>query len=326
MNSRTALCLVWGLGLVLGGSGCAEDGDPAESEGTTGGGDGDGTGDGDGDGDGDGTGDGDGDGDGSGDGDGDGDGDGTGDGDGDGDGGSSGCGLSPDGIATSLDVAGEARTFELYLPADYDPDRSYPLIYALHGLGGDGSLAQAYFGIQQQVGSDALVVYPDALPLASRGGQTGWALDPQSYDFEFFDALHQHVVSNLCVDEDRVFAAGHSFGGYMSNSLGCYRGDVLSAVAPVAGGGPFWGACDGPVAAWLTHGEADDSVDLAEGESSRDTWLQTNGCSESSAATDPSPCVAYEGCGRDVHWCQHPGGHEWPDFAAAAIWGFFEAQ
>jgi hypothetical protein len=41
--------------------------------------------------------------------------------------------------------------------------------------------------------------------------------------------------------------------------------------------------------------------------------------------TDPSPCVAYQGCddGYPVTWCEFAGGHSPPSFASAAIWDFF---
>lgn len=237
-----------------------------------------------------------------------------------------GCGQDPTGIATTLDVGGQPRSFVLYVPGDYDPNRAYPLIFAWHGLGGNGQLAQSYFGIQQHVGSDAIIVYPDALPLPDYGGDTGWELNPTGYDFDFFDALFDHLVDNLCVNVSRVFSTGHSFGGYMTNSLGCHRATVLRAIAPVSGGPPYYGSCEGAIAAWLTHGTADDVVLLSEGEAARNTWLATNGCETTSTSTDPDPCVAYDGCSQDVHWCQHSGGHEWPGLAAAAIWAFFEAQ
>jgi polyhydroxybutyrate depolymerase len=237
-----------------------------------------------------------------------------------------GCGQDPTTIATTLDVGGQLRSFVVWVPDDYDPNHTYPLIFAWHGLGGDGQLAQNYFGIQQLVGSTAILVYPDALPLPGYNGQTGWELSPAGYDFDFFDALYDHLVDNLCINASRVFSTGHSFGGYMTNSLGCHRASVLRAIAPVAGGPPYYGACEGAIAAWLTHGTADDVVLLAEGEAARDTWLGTNGCEATSTSTSPDPCITYDGCSQAVHWCQHSGGHEWPALAAAAINAFFEAQ
>lgn len=236
---------------------------------------------------------------------------------------SGGCGADPSGLAATLDVAGETRTFIVSLPAGYDPNVPYPLVFAWHGAGGDGALAKLYFGIEEAAGGDAIFVYPDGLDV---NGASGWDLMPAGRDVAFFDALLAHLTENACVDESRVFSTGHSFGGYMSNTLGCYRGDVLEAIAPVAGGGPFFGACTGEVGVWLAHGEADDVVEFQTGVDSRDLWLGENGCAGTTMPYEPAPCEAYDGCADPVVWCAHPGAHEWPDFAASAIWGFFAAQ
>jgi polyhydroxybutyrate depolymerase len=240
--------------------------------------------------------------------------------------GSAGCGTGAAAVDTALEVGGQTRSYEISTPPAYDPNVATPLIFALHGLGGSGQLAQTYFGLEWSAGPEAIIVYPDALALDSFGGQTGWDLSPYGFDFEFFDALYAHLTEHLCVDLDRVFATGHSFGGYMSNSLGCYRSEVLDAIAPVAGGPPYYGGCGEPIGVWLTHGSSDPTVELSEGLSALARWRTTNGCSDETVDTDPSPCVAYKGCARDLHWCEHTGGHEWPAFAPGAIWDFFAAQ
>jgi len=241
--------------------------------------------------------------------------------------GSAGCGASPDGLATTLTVGDKARSFVLALPDDYDPDQLYPIVFAWHGLGGSGALAASYFGLDDAVGSDAVVAYPSALILPDYDGKTGWNLDPNGYDFVFFDALYAHLTDNLCIDEGRVFSTGHSFGGYMSNGMGCYRGDVFNAIAPVAGGPAFWsGSCSGSVAARVIHGSNDDVVAFSDGQSALNRWANSSGCSETTAATESTFCVAFDDCSRDVHWCEHSGEHEWPWFAASAVWDFFSAQ
>jgi poly(3-hydroxybutyrate) depolymerase len=137
--------------------------------------------------------------------------------------------------------------------------------------------------------------------------------------------MYAHLTDKLCVDEDRVFATGHSFGGYFSNVLGCYRSDILSGIAPVAGGLGFWGSCDEQLAVWITHGNSDPTVPFSEGTGSRDHWVDHNDCSDTTTSFSDD-CVAYEGCAQDVHWCEHDGGHDWPSFAGEAIWEFFAAQ
>ena len=247
--------------------------------------------------------------------------------------GSEGCGEDPAGISHTLDVDGQSRTFELYLPPDYDPSQAYPLVFAWHGGGSTGAWAQSYFGIEEQPGADVVVVYPDGLEDAY--GSTGWEVDPEGHDFVFFDDLSAYLEANLCIDKTRLFSAGFSWGAYFSNSLGCYRADALNAFASVAGGPPrpkdeedpmYYGDCNGQAAAWVAHGTADNFIPLFEGENARDVFVVNNGCQQTSSPTDPDPCVAYDGCTTPVLWCQHEGGHDWPDFAPAGIWQFFSSQ
>lgn len=227
-----------------------------------------------------------------------------------------------------IEVAGAERHYIVVIPPGYDPATPHPVVFAWHGLGGSGTLARAYFKIEEAAAGAAIFVYPDGLPQANMQGQSGWNLADGGEDVQFFDAMLADVTATACVDAGRVFSAGHSFGGYMTNSLGCYRGGTIRAIAPVAGGGPF-GACTGQVAAWLAHGTLDAVVPFAMGEASRDAWTAANGCGDQADPTPPAPCTAFAGCdaGFPVHWCAHDepdfSGHAWPAWAGAGIWGFF---
>ncbi|MEM9455540.1 MAG: hypothetical protein AAGF11_15270 [Myxococcota bacterium] len=234
-----------------------------------------------------------------------------------------GCGRDADALARTLVAAELERSFALTLPDDYDPTRAYPVIFAWHASRGNGNLARAYFGLDDVVGDEGIVVYPNALPLED--GEPGWDLTEDGRDVAFFDALLEHVTEGLCVDQERVFSTGHSFGAFMTNTLGCARADALRAIAPVAGGGPFFD-CQGDLAVWLTHGEADQIVPIQTGTSSRDRWTEHNACTEQTVAQEPGACEAFTECTAGVVWCPHPGDHSWPDFAASAMWEFFSAQ
>jgi polyhydroxybutyrate depolymerase len=164
-------------------------------------------------------------------------------------------------------------------------------------------------------------VHPDAL-----GNPTAWDLTGNT-DLAFFDALLTKIESQYCVDKNRIFAAGHSSGGYFSNVLGCKRGDVLRGIAPVSGGGPF-GTCTGQVAAWIAHGTNDTTVLPAQGRASRDHWVTANTCDgATSSPVTPSPCVEYASCdaGYAVRWCEYNGTHTYPTFAPQGIWSFFKS-
>lgn len=249
-------------------------------------------------------------------------------------GGTPGCGLAvPAGASTlELTVGAETREYLRVVPEGYDPQTPMPLVLAFHGLGGSADLARLYFQIEGAAEGAAIFVYPQGVPQASTGGQTGWDLAPSGSDVAFFDALVAELSQHACIDPDRIFATGHSFGGYMSNALGCFRAEVLRAIGPVAGGPPFGGSCqDATVAAWLAHGTADEVVLLSQGELARDALIDRNGCAATTTAAEPAPCVAYDGCEADVPvvWCAHEEldlqGHAWPRFAGPAIWAFFEA-
>jgi poly(3-hydroxybutyrate) depolymerase len=153
-------------------------------------------------------------------------------------------------------------------------------------------------------------------------GGTGWDLTATGIDVAFFDALLTTISNNYCIDRNRVFATGHSYGAMFTNALGCFRGDVLRAIAPVAGMPPSaYGrgsvTCAGNVGAWIAHGQNDPTVNYTTGGiATRDFWIGKNGCSTTTApvAVNPAGCVEYQGCQSDlpVVWCVHDEGHNWP--------------
>jgi polyhydroxybutyrate depolymerase len=335
LSSMTVMSAALFTGACAGDDeGPAGDGDAGDGEAGDGdAGDGD-TGDGDtGDGDGDSvTGDGDGDGDSPGDGDGDGDGDSSGDGDGQTEiptiptVASNGCGTVDPPTGTQAILVGDvSRTYIVDLPDDYDPDNPHPVIFGFHGRGGSaqGASGQWYLGLGQQGGKPSILVYPDGL---DDGMGTGWP-NSGGQDVAFFDALLAELKASYCVDENRVFSTGHSYGGMMSFTLACERASDVRAVAPVAGARWSQSACTGPIAALGIHGNPDDTVGYDLGLSAIGRILEANGCDENSTASyDPTEfCTSYAcDTGYPVVWCEHQDGHNWPNFAAATIKQFFD--
>ncbi len=232
---------------------------------------------------------------------------------------------SPSSGAFSLLVDEVERTYLVSLPENYEPSRPYPLVFAFHGLGGSGELVSGpwYFGIEQQGGTPSIFVYPDGL---ETGDGAGWP-NQEGRDVAFFDALLATMQEGYCIDENRVFSTGHSYGGIMTLTLACERASVLRGVAPVAGAHFASGSCSGPVAAWGAHGNPDPTVSYESGLDAMARLLETNGCDESSAvAVEPlGACIEYAcDAGYPVTWCEHDQGHDFPDFAAASIKAFFD--
>ncbi len=239
---------------------------------------------------------------------------------------SSGCG-SGSGFTTgerTVTSNGTERVYYLELPKDYNSNTTYSLVFGFHGLGGDYTsfTEGSSYNLQSAMGEEAILVYPNALP--DDNDVTKW----DDSDLDFFDDLLAELKANLCFDTRKVFALGHSAGGGFTHELGCQRGDKLRAIAPVAGGlSSDYSECIGQVAVIQIHGGNDTVTPPGMIKPTRDYWMAINGCKkeETSEGVDSS-CDAYGDCDTDfpVQYCEHSGGHEWPDFASDAIWYFFE--
>ena len=237
---------------------------------------------------------------------------------------SPGCGQQQTGggvyVMQTIDVAGTARAYGLYVPRSYDPARAYPLVFRWHGSGGNA--LSGGLEIESASQEDALI--------ASPSGQHGtWDLSANGTDVQLFDVLLADLEARYCVDRARVFSYGFSMGAALTNLLGCVRGDVLRAVAPVAGDVPRSPACRGRVAAFVTHGQQDDAVPLAQGRRERDVYLARAGCAPAqSDPVNPAPCVRYRGCRPEtpVVWCELPSPHDpLGAFTGPGAWDFFRS-
>ncbi len=234
---------------------------------------------------------------------------------------------------------GVGRRFYVSVPTSYDPARRYPLVVGLHGRDYDGIRMRDYLALEAQAPSDwAIFVYPDALrrswgTLEATGWQNGPVASMTSRfggtdDLAFVDDMLAWMRARYCLDDGRVFATGQSWGGDFSNVVGCFRGDVFRAVAPVAANGDYYlptradaaAPCVGNPAVWAFHGIGDTSIPFSLGPRYRDFWVRRNGCE---AATSPlaftgamrdDDCVAYQGCGQPVRWCAYnaASGHQIP--------------
>lgn len=270
--------------------------------------------------------------------------------------GSAGCGKAPPKLGSAvagpawgvnpdhtykIDVKGTSRSYVLRYPKGYDSAKRYPLVFLFHGTGGSGQEYDYSYTEQAAPEGGAIFVLPSGLDYkwakANWKGakKMGWeTFNDDSRDLDFFDALWSHVQDEYCVDTTRVFASGHSIGGFMTNYLACARGDVFRAVAPISGGGPdpFFlqnHVCGpGKVAARVIHGVDDKVVPFSFGKESLQHYLKRAGCGSGTVTTKTSQCVRYEGCegGLPVDLCAFSGvGHSkfnWPKLGPV-IWNFF---
>lgn len=133
---------------------------------------------------------------------------------------SPGCALATPrltGGTKSITVNSRSRRYIVRLPANYSPSRPYRLIFGLHWRDGDFGAVDGgsapYYGLQALANNSAIFVAPDGL-------NKGWA-NNGGEDVAFVDAILKEVREGACVDDERVFAMGFSYGGAMSYSLAC---------------------------------------------------------------------------------------------------------
>ena len=125
-----------------------------------------------------------------------------------------------------LASAGEIMPYRLYVPASYTPGSqgaAFPLIVALHGLGGtEDSFFTGYDAVMPKLAEQH--GYIVAAPLGYRvDGSYGWGLgnppgDPntrrvQERSEEDVMQVLQLVRQQYRIDENRIYLAGHSMGG-----------------------------------------------------------------------------------------------------------------
>jgi poly(3-hydroxybutyrate) depolymerase len=247
---------------------------------------------------------------------------------------SSGCGTAPAPGEFTIPLNGANAAFTITVPPDYDPATPTPLVFAFHGRNQTHIQlrTQDAANIQTEIGSRAVTAY-----LKSQGGP-GWnSAQEVEPNVAFFNAVYDRVLADYCVDLSRVFAVGHSSGGYFANILGCRYGDRLRGIGSVAGALQETMCSEQRVAGMFVHGATDTVVANSGGRAARDQLIAKNGCSQSTVAGPVSPCVAYEGCapGFPVQWCEHqeptylvqgmPTNHGWPSFASRALGQFLFA-
>ncbi len=134
------------------------------------------------------------------------------------------------GMATGVHHFGNSKTerggFSLYVPENYDPTRSYPLIVALHGGSGHGrDFLWSWLKTARSRG--ALLISPTSV------GST-WSLTDPDEDGSNFKRMIAHVSDTWRIDSARILLTGMSDGGTFTYVQGLAYPSPFSHLAPVS--------------------------------------------------------------------------------------------
>lgn len=191
------------------------------------------------------------------------------------------------------------QPYRVFVPSSYDGSKAFPLVVALHGMGGDENSYFSDFYGQGAFKREAekhgyIVVCPKGRGRASmyRGPAEQDVMDVLA------DARRAYKI-----DPDRIYLTGHSMGGYGSWSVAMAYPEVFAALAPIAGGGDAKGMQKiAHISQIVIHGDNDKTVPV---ERSREM------------------VAAAKALGTDVKYLEIPGGSH-TDIAVPAFDDIFE--
>lgn len=258
----------------------------------------------------------------------------------------------------SVVSGGLTRTFVFHAPGNA-VEAGLPLVIVMHGDGGSGAGIKGYTGFDAVADAEHFIaVYPDALASTwnryadDQPGDAGLGNPDAPDDVAFISDLISYFCDTHHIDAARVYATGHSAGGFMAYHLAVRLAGRVAAFAPVAaslwGDNAYLGNYLGgnsyiPVPIYHIHGDHDATVDYPDPDHTPvayDEWPLT--------AFSPPNCghTTYQGVTdvaagvKRLNFCNPAGGkevtlirilnggHEWPSPAgynpAQAIWQFFK--
>ena len=178
-----------------------------------------------------------------------------------------------------------------------------------------------YHGLRGASNNQAILVAPEGQDFQDDG--LGWG-NANGEDIAFYHAMRDRFGAQLCIDQNRIFSTGFSFGAMFSFTLACSAGQHVASdrasgrqrddQRPLRNG-----TRSVPTMAFIG---VDDSL-LSGHRSAVQIFVQRNGCSTQTTTVQPSwcdglassylpcTCVQYQNCkaGYPVISCEYKAGH-----------------
>jgi poly(3-hydroxybutyrate) depolymerase len=260
--------------------------------------------------------------------------------------------------SASIVSGGITRTFLFHSAGSSAPGINLPVMFVLHGDGGTGASVEGYTGMDAVADANNFIaVYPDAIASTwnryadNVAGDAGLGDPAAPDDVLFISDVIDYFCSTYHINSGKVYASGHSAGGFMAYNLAVQLPNKIAAIAPVSAS--LWGenaflntyfsTAYVPMPVYHIHGDADLTVDYPDANGFADAWGEW-----------PLSGFSYPNCGNNTYisttdivagsvkkltFCTGVkevllidivgGGHGWPSVAgynpALSIWNFCNA-
>jgi len=189
------------------------------------------------------------------------------------------------------------RDYYVNMPANYDMNKAYPLVFEGPGCGGSGKDVYPLPNIANDVIRVGVSPPPNYVGHGTNENQ-GCFDDKEgddSVDWVFYENMYDKLNQDVCFDRNRVFSAGNSSGSWFSNELGCkYAGDPMRpvrGVLPNTGGLPTqaeWSpkCTDKPMAGMWVHEINDGTNPFTGNKFAIARAMKVNGCTGATGYDD----------------------------------------
>lgn len=227
----------------------------------------------------------------------------------------------------ALSIGDTTWTYLVHTPPGYG-DQELPVIYLMHGLGGNANDFQAYTLMTVAADQHGFIVVTPQSPHEDLGWNVKDGPDVKGSDMDFMAQLMDRVDQEWCVDAAQQFVAGFSNGSFLAFAMACDASYPVAGYAGVAGASYSEKACAAapPTTMIYFHGNADPIVPFDGGDtptgpvapapSTMVAWAKHNKCTNAVTRDVAADVRVQEwiGCqkARMAFYTITEGGHTWP--------------
>lgn len=239
----------------------------------------------------------------------------------------------------SLSIDSRNRSFTVYSPMNFDENKEYPVLLALHGrYGNPKNMAKMTNFNPLADEHDFLIVYPKGFRRSWNDGRgEGPAAENDIDDVKFMKGIVGFLKANYPINENKLFVSGMSNGGFMTMRLACEMSETFKAFISVTGSLSTDFDCNPstPINLMLIAGTDDELVPYNGGEVASsesfsigfkdllNNWSEINNCTNFTEENLPQNHddgtsvikFTHKDCDNDVEnilYQINNGGHTWP--------------